>query len=332
MPESGSVTFSDEVHFSDSFTGVPVQHLAFQNVTFGGFVAIKSAQDIHFSNTHFADMSQWTCATEVSIQNSEIGPFTTDYGDGIDLYGKAYNSCNLTPGNWLIETSTIHGVSTNVSIAHPDAIALDDGVNVVIRRNRFWNNCGDDLRMATAGPPTKVVIQNNFFGAPVSCAAGAATTAQIVGVGTVVSYNTFDGWVQTVTSEYLSFAANQLWEGNIITETVQGVSGNCPPGAGTIVRYNVWNTNNSSSCGPNNISAANFGGWFVNPSIAAGDYHLTAAAAVALGAGNPSSYPAVDIDGQPRSGKPDAGASQFSAGTPPVSAPNPPTGLTSSVR
>jgi hypothetical protein len=329
MPESGTVTFSAEVHLSDSVTGTPVQHLTFQNVTFAGFLWIRSGQDIHFTGVHFADLSQWGCSTYVSLQNSEVGPFTTSYGDGIDLYGQAYNSCNFTPGNWLIETSTIHGISTNESTAHPDAIALDDGDTVVIRRNKFYNNCGDDLRISAQGPPRNILLQNNYFGPPVSCAAGAATTVQVVDVGTVVSYNTFDGWVQLGSPTTLF--DNQLWEGNIITGMV---GSGCPIGSGTIARYNVWSTQNSANCGTNNVRVSSFGGWFLDSSITAGIYDLTALASAAIGAGNPSSYPAVDINGNPRPAKPDAGAYQYSGlgGGTVTTQPNPPSNLVSNVR
>jgi hypothetical protein len=330
-PESGAVTIAGDLLFGDSTSASPIDHLAFEDITVSSWMQIKSGRDIHFTRVKFMMISQWNCADNISVQNSEYGPFTSDYGDALDLYGGIYGTvCNGSVthrGNWLIETSSIHGISTNVSTAHPDAFALDDGDNVVIRRNKFYNNCGDDIRISSEGPPTNIVLQNNYFGPPVSCAAGAATTVQVVNVGTIVSYNTFDGDVQMGSPDNLF--DRELWEGNIITGQV---AGGCPIGAGTIARYNVWSSRNSASCGANNVRVNDFSGWFVNPSIAAGDYRLTSAAALAVGAGNPSSYPAVDVDGNSRGSRPDAGASQFSVAAGGVTAPNPPTNLTSLVR
>lgn len=342
---SGEVTFQSEsadrakvvltgdLHFSSAATGAPVEHVTFKDITIGNgssdsFMQIRAAHDIHFVRVHFRWIHQWLCADYISAQESEYGPFSTSSGDGLDLYGQAYQPCNIRPGNWLIETSTIHGVSTAEPSAHPDAIALDSGHGVIIRRNKFYNNCGTNLRISAQEPPNGIVVENNMMGPPVSCAVGAALVAQIVDVGTIVRYNTFDGSVQMGSPD--SLFDNELWEGNIITGMV---ASGCPIGSGTVSRYNVWSTSNSSSCGTNNKRVASFSGWFVNPS--AGNYDLTSTASTAVGAGNPSSFPAMDLDGNNRLaaivGIADAGASEFGGTVSATDRPQPPINLSAIV-
>ena len=257
--ESGvasSVVLRGDLHFGASLTSDPAEHITIKDVTVGNgsndsFTYIRAGHDIHFVRVHFGWQQQWACADYVSMQESEIGPMTV--GDAVDLYGQAYNSCNITPGNWLIETSTTHGTTTNDSSAHPDAIALDSGHGVIIRRNKFYNNCGTNLRISAQEPPTGIVVENNMFGPSVSCAVSASPVAQIVDVGTQVRYNTFDGAVQMGSPD--SLFNNELWEGNIITGQV---ANGCPIGGGTISRYNVWSTSNSAGCGTNNVRVAQF--------------------------------------------------------------------------
>lgn len=326
---TGEVTFQSEtgnnadvvligdLHFGSSFTTSPPDHITIKNITLGdgtigadgytanGWMQIRAAKDIHFVGVHFRYVQQWNCADYVSDQFAEHGPST--YPDLMDLYGDAYNSCNITPGHWLIEDSSLHGMTTNNAGDHPDGIAPDGARDLIVRRNVFYNNCSINYR---GGPITaNQTVENNYFGPPVNCAVGTLFNVSITGPATI-RFNTIDGTIQPPNSPWNN---NQLYDSNIINGQING--GNCPNGTATVAQYNVWlNSNPTGACGgAANTRVANMTGWFVGTPT---NYDLTATASAALGAANPSSFPATDIHSTTRVAPITAGAFQRVSGGP----------------
>jgi hypothetical protein len=304
----------------NSAASTAVDHVAFEDLTFTGFTLVAVANDVHFTRCNHRNNLMAVWASYISYRDGDLGSYTNSSGDGLQFYRDGAGNAGH---HALVENMKIHGIRVNASDAHPDSIDVWGAWNnISFKRNKIWDNDGIHFRSDEGS--RNHTIENNFFGRPVPGSVGnAGFTAQIVGAGNIIRYNTFDGPIQLGTAGYEYAFANQLWEGNLITGQVHT---GCTMGTGTIARFNVWSTGNSSSCGTNNVRISSFSGWFVN--VSTGDLHLTSLAVPTFGAGNPASFPATDIDGQerPTGGMPDAGAHEYGSTT--SSGPNPPTGLT----
>src|SRR5919112_1427781 len=210
----------------------------------------------------------------------------------------------------LIDGMRIHDIHPDNTAAHPDAIQFyGPWHDLTLRRSRIYNN--DNINLRGDGEMQRYVVENNFFGAAKNPVVSRFYTAQIQGNGAIIRYNSFDGALQPSGTNERS---GQVWEGNVMTWSTCAVTG-----SDSTVRFNVWVGGNN--CGTNYKSVSN-PGW-VEP--ANGDLHLRSDSP-AIGAGNPSSFPATDVDneGRPAGGSPDAGADE-SNGTPPPPPPPPDT-------
>jgi len=271
----------------------PVEHVNFVGLRFSDWVATRSGTDVHFIRTvHHAQLhANWV--RYLSYQGGEVGPFTDDTGDGLQ-----FNQIDDQAGDHiLVEGMAIHDVHPNNSAAHPDAVQwFGPYHDVTFRGNRLWNN--DNINLRADGMMNRHLVENNFFGPARNAVVDRHYTAQIQGNGNVIRYNTFVGPIQPAGDWEWS---GQVWEGNILTWSTCDTTGN-----DSTVRFNVWV--GGTSCGTNRKRVRDPG--YIN--IGAGDFRLRAGSP-AIGAGNPSSYPATDFQGQPRpgDGRPDAGADEF---------------------
>jgi hypothetical protein len=149
--------------------------------------------------------------------------------------------------------------------------------------------------------PADNLIENNFFDyardatSPSGVAYFSLRTPECDHC--IVRYNSFGTDPQFPNSS--SQGTQNLWEANV------GPLGWCQSPVGTTFSYNVWQ---GSACSPTDRNVSSLG--FVN--LDATDLHLTSSSP-AINAGNPSDYPATDIDGEhrPRGSAPDAGADEF---------------------
>jgi hypothetical protein len=322
-PESGTVTIGD--FKVSSINGPQANHIALESITMTGFIQVGNGDDIHFTSCTFRGLIQIVGGHFVSIQKGDVGANASV--DGIEIY--PYGSTR-TPQDILIEDSTIHDITTASSTDHPDAIANDSVHNFTLRRNKFYRNCGIDYRAANSAASGTLIMENNYFGAPITtgCAVGTFFTAYITGPW-VIRYNTFEGNIQPVNVD--SEGDGQLWEANIFDGSVNG--GSCPPGSNLIAQYNVWASGNPATCGgaANTIaSAATIDAMFVsyNPNGATGSNLALVPGALAIDKGNPARFPATDINGtaRPLGAGPDAGA--YEAGGAAPTRPSPPSDLT----
>jgi hypothetical protein len=187
---------------------------------------------------------------------------------------------------------------------HTDALQIYPGGgnpdNVVIRGNRFWW-CGEQCVFLGDGDYTHTVVENNMIEETGACGnCGPAMEVNFYSAnptGDVFQYNTVDG--------FASLPPNIPARGNVFL-----TSQNC---SGANYSFNVFAASGGSTCGSNAKRCAPI---LANGSPYSGDnkadWHLSTSDTCARGAGDPSSYPATDLDGQPRpgSGAPDAGADE----------------------
>ncbi len=221
--------------------------------------------------------------SNISYLNSEVGPNSN--ADEMNWISAAYQS--QTPArNVLFDGTTIHDFIKHNSGAHIDCIGIDDVDGLVIR-NSVIRNCehfsllfGTDA--STNRGARNVLVENNFLDC---CVSGYYS----IGLGQVDgpmmvrnnSTNKAFGW--------LGGPVNDLTiDSNILPNNS---SANCD---GATWRYNI--VNSGSACGGNGrVAPPGF------RNAGAADFHLVPGSA-AIDAGNPSSAPANDIDGESRAG------------------------------
>jgi hypothetical protein len=194
----------------------------------------------------------------------------------------------------LFDNVRIHDFSKHNSGAHIDCIGIDDVDGLVIRNSRLWN-CEHfslifGLDASSGRAARNVLIENNFLDC---CYSGYYS----IGLGDVEG---------PMMIRFNSITLGFGWLGgtvNGVTVDSNVISGNSSANCSDATwRYNVIRS--GSACGGGGLIAPE---GFVNPPE---DLHLVAGAA-AINVGNPSAYPATDIDGDPRGGnRPDAGADE----------------------
>jgi chitodextrinase len=230
-------------------------------------------------------------ADHVSYYDSEVGPNVSD--DGMNWITAAYQT-NDGSSDILLDGVRIHDFKKWNAGAHVDCIGIDDVDGLVIRNTKIWN-CehfslifGKYLWSFRAS--RNVLLENNFFDC---CYSGYYS----IGLGDVegpmmIRFNSLTlgvGWLG-------GSVVNTTLDSNVISNNN---SGNC---SNATWRYNV--VASGSACGGGGVVAPTS---FVGPPD---DLHL-AAGATAINFGNPTAYPATDIDGQARGGnRPDAGADE----------------------
>jgi chitodextrinase len=230
-------------------------------------------------------------ADHISYIDSEVGPNGSN--DGMNWITAAYETTDPAT-DVLLDNVRIHDFTKHNSGAHVDCIGIDDVDGLVIRNSRLWN-CehfsiifGDDNSSGRAA--RNALLENNFFDC---CYSGYYS----LGFGGV------DG---PMTVRFNSMTLGMGWLGGSVeglTLDSNVVSGNNSANCSEATwRYNV--VASGSSCGGGGVVAPT--GFVGEPD----DLHLTAGAA-AINLGNPTAYPATDIDGQARGGnRPDAGADE----------------------
>ncbi len=230
-------------------------------------------------------------ADHISYIDSEVGP--NESNDGMNWITAAYQTTDPAT-DVLLDNVRIHDFTKHNAGAHVDCIGIDDVDGLIIRNSRIWN-CehfsiifGNDVESERAS--RNALLENNFFDC---CYSGYYS----LGFGDVegpmlVRFNSMTlgmGWLG-------GSVVGLTFDSNIISGNS---SANC---SGATWRYNV--VASGSACGGGGVVAPT---GFVGPPD---DLHLTSTAA-AINLGNPTTYPATDIDGQPRGGnRPDAGADE----------------------
>jgi hypothetical protein len=229
-------------------------------------------------------------ADHINYVDSDVGPNVSN--DGMNWITAAYQT-NDGASDILLDRVRIHDFKKWNSGAHVDCIGIDDVDGLTIRQSRIWN-CehfslifGKDLWSGRAA--RNILIENSFIDC---CYSGYYS----IGLGDiegpmVIRFNSLTLGLGWLGGSVRSVTLNS----NVIATNNQA---NCSKATW---RHNV--VRSGGACG-----GLRAGTGFKSPPH---DLHLVSGAA-AIGAGDPTSHPATDIDGdaRPKGARPDAGADE----------------------
>jgi hypothetical protein len=315
-------------------------NLTFQNLTFENRAITWDG-----ATCSFWDSIVFVCGSGVTLENVEVDGLRKGKaaGDSNRLGGIGAAGDKLTLRNvevhrirdnkgfqgggddLLVEDSDFHDVVLTAAGAsadvHLECAAVTGGDRQVWRRNRFYD-CGQINWVAqnTVDGPAfgPVTLENNLFVHPVLNDSFAwqdgAPCLTIVGGNSernavndwVVRYNTFECAISIGTPSTADDDGSAQWYGNLGADPGcaapewnihHNVGEVCAGTRGNVVVAGALNTIDAPTQSP----------FYVDAARPAYDFRLRAGAA-ALGAGDPTAFPAVDRDGRERSKPPDAGA------------------------
>jgi hypothetical protein len=204
----------------------------------------------------------------------------------------------------VVEYNLIHdNLMAGCNGAHIDALDLNM-VNGVIRGNRIWS-CG--TQCVFTGDPGSMLIENNMIEETNSCSDCQGPLELAVMGDVVVRNNTIEGGQ--------GYGRDPDRPGTAIVYGNLFLSGGCISSNGVVsvtYDYNVFGS--GSGCGPHRkvcVPRLADGSLYTNVDRQA-DYHLHSTDTCAAGAGNPTLYPAQDVDeaSRPETGLVDAGADE----------------------
>jgi chitodextrinase len=256
------------------------------------------------------------CAScsNVSILGGTWGPATyqcrSGFGSAHPEVQNAYQKLKRSRGI-LIEGATFQNFARCASSDHTECMQMEPADDVTIRGSTFRKcdtivvNFANDLAFdskSAAGyeAPNNILIENNFFDESADNSGGPTWYALNIRECTncTVRYNS---WLQAPRMPTGQISLNNRFVGNV------GPMGQANCGiTGVTYSYNVWS---DASCSATDLKTSNLG--FVDATPGAFDLHLKATSA-AVDRGDPSNYPASDIDGEsrPLGASPDAGADE----------------------
>jgi chitodextrinase len=281
-----------------------------------GLLIREGADDVTALDDTMTSLFIWS-ATNVSIIGGELYP-GPDYLTGCtetnptcDWDSQISNACDTcAPStNVLIDGVSIHGfLRPPGTDFHTECLQFGSAVNLVIRNSRFWDCATHDIFMRSWGdtyPFQNVLIENNFFAETQDgfYSIYIADTPGSTYSNMMIRYNSalqeFATDVQDMPAGSISFIAN-------VEPDMSDFK--CGYSASATWDYNVYYDAGATACGPHDVVSTT-GSGFVDPSTL--DLHLVPGAA-AIDRGDPSSYPATDIDGdhRPLGPAPDAGADE----------------------
>ena len=283
------------------------KHVELQDMTLGGWDVYPGADDVTFRDLTVRGGIFIMGGNAINIIGGSVGP-GVDYHPQIAPYPIGSPITNI-----LIDGVEFHDWTRSNDSVHTECLQIAGGNGVIIRNSVFRNCAVMDLSITEyngSGPPTNYTIENNFF-AP-----------SIDGGYYSLQFNSNASALRNILIRNNSSTQEFLIDNGQPTISNVRVVANIAPivpwlcsSRITYVR-NVWQGATCSS------SDRNAPAGFRNPGAL--DYHLTSGAA-AIDYGDPTNYPALDIDGQarPAGAGPDAGADEAAAATPPP--PPPPT-------
>ncbi len=286
---TGVITFRPAIgatsNFSSDLNLNGQNHIEFQNMSFDNWYA-KYVSDITFRNvsTRFFFVR---VSDNVRILGGSVGPSQDGTSPTIGNYAGEPVSTNIT-----VDGVLFHDIGRQKAPgAHVECLFLQESSGVVIRNSKFTRCDIMDLYVSPVqGGPTasNVVIENNWFDQPTD---GGYYAFNLHPDSGTVPHNFTFRFNSVDSSIYLYPGFNY---DNVIVDSNVGRITTCDT-PGITYRYNVWT---NQTCGSTDkIAPSGFMGSF--------NLHLASGAA-AINAGNPTSYPATDIDGvaRPRAGRP----------------------------
>jgi len=273
---------------SVSLSGLRIlaSHLEIRSVTTNGWSVETPAADVTLRNVTSTSAIFITGASDVSVLGGSAGPPQGTYlSNGSQI--KATSGSTVPPKRILIDGVVFHDFRKAPGSAdHVDCLHILSGDGITVRDSRFANCEAFAILftvLGTAGPPTNVLVENNFLEC---CASGFYSLSLGGGHGEVftnflIRNNSTDKPMTTSTANTLH---NVVFRNNI----APSIAG-CRRADSD---YNVLYA--SGTCGPHDIRAPS---GFADP--ATGDFHLVRGAA-AIGRADQKQQPVSDIDGQRR--------------------------------
>jgi hypothetical protein len=267
-------------------------HIEVRGLTLGDFYLLRS------SDITFRDVTMKFFFIRSSDHVRILGGSVGGIQDGISPTIGNYDAGDPPSSAILIDGVLFHDIGrANSPQSHIECLFVQETSGIVIRNSRFTRCDVMDVYFndISGGPvPNGVTLENNWFDEP----SGGGYAIDVrwdpgdVIRNYVVRYNSFNATAL--------FYDNGVYENVDVYGNVGRISG-CEPGIQ--FAYNVWS---NTACAPTDRRAP---AGFVDPE--GFDLHL-APGSRALGAGDPTRTPTLDIDrdARPRRMAPDAGADQ----------------------
>jgi len=250
----------------------------------------------------------------IAIIGGTAGPVADSSDNENNLIATNGPETTAVPTKITIEGVLIHEY-TKVGEAHVDCLQIWGGNELLIQGNTFKRCAVFDIFLQSlpngkAGTPKNVTIQNNYLEKTIEGYFSIFLPHH--NEGNSEHYENVDirnnSATQAIVADPRATFTNVKFDGNIApsllfwneaTEVDQGVP------SGAEAEYNVWYGSGAKKYGTHDQLAA---AGFVDEATL--DLELTAGAA-AIKHGDPSNYPAIDINGHTRPNPPDAGAAQY---------------------
>lgn len=308
------------------------KHFEVRDVAITGGVSLRAGvEDVTLRNID-ASTFDLNGSKDIRILGGDWGPAIDGWNSIASTAPIAGFPSGVFTENVLIDGALFHdyllspnGVSTDV---HMQCIQIWPGRNVTIRDSTF-RNCTDfgilvDKGLAAGADPSNLTFEQNVFEEPLDGTTATLSCGSLCPrSGSSLRLVDRDGWSGARVA-YNTLLGELVINNGVTAVVVKGNVGNkrdsffCNAGSDTIYDHNVWSGALCSST-DRKVPLVDV---LINPTAPPYDLHLQAGSA-AIDAGDPLSYPATDIDGDARTGIPDAGADEFGTLPPPPSPPSP---------
>ena len=274
----------------------------------------SGGDDVTLQNLRVKGPYAFYCAScsHVSIIGGIWGPDTyqcrASFGSAHPEIQNAYNQQKRSHAI-LIDGATFQNFARCTGADHTECLQVEPADDMTVRNSVFMRcdtivvNFANDLAFGSKSAagyeaPNNILLENNFFDVSMDNTGGPTYYSVNIRECTncTIRYNS---WLQAPRMPNGQISLNNKYIGNVGPNS----QANCDVG-GITWGYNVWE---GAKCAATDKNVANAG--FVNRG--AMNLHL-APGSPAINAGDPSFYPAKDIDGQarPSGGAPDAGAAE----------------------
>ena len=266
-------------------------HVEFRNMAIKSWSSKPTASDLRFENIKNGGF--WIEGSmNVAIIRGSVGP-------GVDYHPIIGPADRQPPRNIVIDRVFFHDWTRSNSDVHTECLQVGAADGLVIRRSRFWNCAVMSLFLSYwgGGPhPRNITIENNYF--------DGGRDGGFYSVRFADHAPAFENVLVRNNSALAPFSIDTkpaLQNFRVIANVAPLPAWGC--NGGVIYRYNVWN---GARCGPTDATADPL---FRDPARL--DLRLKNGAR-AINRGDPTSFPAVDIDGKKRpfGRRPDAGANE----------------------
>jgi concanavalin A-like lectin/glucanase superfamily protein/fibronectin type III domain protein len=328
QPASGASVTVGQLSFGSTRMEAGASHVTVKNITVTGDVSIPGCgvpdntpcpadaqspgNDLTFQNLRVKGPYAFYCAScsNVSIIGGTWGPDTYQCRSGLGSahpeVQSAYTQVKRAHGI-LIDGATWQNFARCTSGDHTECLQVEPADDMTVRNSTFKMcdtivvNFANDLANSNSSAgfraPNNILIENNFFDTSKDNTGGPTWYALNIREcsNCTIRYNS---WTQAPRMPNVETHLNVKFIGNA------GPFGSAGCLAGVVFAYNVWE---GASCSSTDKNVGNAG--FTNRGAV--DLHLTSSSP-AINAGDPSTFPAADIDGQarPLGGRADAGADE----------------------